>query len=65
MSRTIAAAVIELIRSALHTADEALTPAGADEVYTALVAHIRARRPESVSPLSAWEPTEVPHDPRT
>ncbi len=61
-----AAAIIEVIRSALHTADESLTPADADLVYGAIVAHVRARRPVAVSPLGVLPPPgEVIRDPRS
>jgi hypothetical protein len=59
------AAVIEVIRSALVTTDEAMTPDEQDQVYSALLAHIRARRPETVSPLGTLPPpTEPIRDPR-
>lgn len=59
------AACIEVIRSALTVVDESLTPAEQDQVYASLVAHIRARRPESVSPLGVLPPpTEPIRDPR-
>jgi hypothetical protein len=46
-----AAAVAELIRTALAAADR-LDPAERDAIYTVLVADLRSRRSESVSPLS-------------
>lgn len=60
-----ALAIIEVIRSALQSTDESLTPAEADQVYTAIVSHVRARRPESVSPLGTLPPPGEPvRDPR-
>ena len=58
-----AAAVAELIRTALAAADR-LDPAERDELYAAPVADLRARRPESVSPLTLGPPTEPIRDPR-
>lgn len=43
-----AAAVTELIRTALAAADQ-LDPAERDAIYAALVADLRSRRPEAVS----------------
>ena len=58
-------AYLEVIRSTLHAVDESLTPAEQDRVYTALLAHIRARRPESVSPLGVLPAPSGPiRDPR-
>ncbi len=57
------AAVVEMIRVALEAADK-LDPPQRDEVYRALVADLRARRPESVSPLQLGPPTEPIRDPR-
>lgn len=63
MSRV--AALTEVLRSTLHTVDESCTPAEADAIYAALVAHVRVRRPESVSPLGTLPPpTEAIRDPR-
>lgn len=63
MSR--AAALTEVLRSTLQTVDESCTPGEADAIYTGLVAHIRARRPESVSPLGMLPPPgEAIRDPR-
>ena len=45
------AAHVEALRSILHTVDETCSPAEQDQIYAALISHIRARRPESVSPL--------------
>lgn len=60
-----AAHVFEQLRAALQITDEELEPAEADLVYTTLVAHIRARRPEAVSPLGTLPaPTERIRDPR-
>ena len=61
-----AAAIVEVIRTALQTTDEALSPGEADQVYAAIVSHVRARRPVSLSPLGTLpEPTTVIRDPRT
>lgn len=57
------AALAELFRTTLDAADR-LDPAERDELYAALVADLRARRPESVSPLSIGPPTEAIRDPR-
>lgn len=46
-----AAAVAELIRTALAAADQ-LDPFERDELYRMLVADMRSRRPESVRPLT-------------
>jgi len=59
-----AAAIIETIRAALQAADE-LPPSEADAVYSAIVSHVRARRPASVSPLGTLPPCTTPiRDPR-
>jgi hypothetical protein len=55
--------VVETLRMALDSADN-LDPAERDAVYRALVADLRARRPESVSPLTLGPPTEPIFDPR-
>lgn len=58
-------AIVEVIRTALRATDEALAPAEADQVYAAIVAHVRARRPVSVSPLGTLPPpSELIRDPR-
>jgi hypothetical protein len=57
------AAVAELIRTALATADR-LDPVERDAIYAALVADLRSRRPESVSPMTLGPPTEPIRDPR-
>ena len=45
---------------------ERLDPAHRDEYVRALVSHVRCIRPEQMSPLSLWEPTEpVPTSPPT
>lgn len=63
MSR--ADAYIEVIRSTLHAVDESCSPGEADRVYGALISHIRARRPVSVSPLGVLPPPgEAIRDPR-
>lgn len=60
-----AGAILEMLRAALATTDERLMPAERDLVYASLLAHIRARRPESVSPLGTLPPpAEVIRDPR-
>lgn len=51
------AAVAELLRTALDAADQ-LDPAERDALYRALVADLRSRRPECVSPLSLGPPTD-------
>lgn len=51
------AEVVELLRSALDAAD-LLDPAERDELYRLLVADMRSRRPESVSPLTLGPPTD-------
>lgn len=58
-----AAAAIELIRTALAAADR-LDPVERDAIYTALVADLRSRQPEAVSPLRLGPPTEPIRDPR-
>ncbi len=58
-----AAAVAELIRTALVAADQ-LDPIERDAIYAALVADLRSRRPEAVSPMTLGPPTEPIRDPR-
>jgi hypothetical protein len=58
-----AAAVIEVIRTALAAADQ-LDPVERDAIYAALVADLRARWPEAVSPMTLGPPTEPIRDPR-
>jgi len=56
---------IRSLRSLLAHVDESCTPREADAIYIALVAHIRARRPDSVAPLGELAPpTELVRDPR-
>jgi hypothetical protein len=57
------AALAELFRTTLDAADR-LDPVERDALYAALVADLRARRPESVSPLTLGPPTEPIRDPR-
>jgi hypothetical protein len=60
-----AAAVVEVIRSALASLDS-LDPVEANAIVSLLVSDLRARRPMSVAPLSALPaPTESITDPRT
>jgi hypothetical protein len=59
-----AAAIVELLRSTLDATDR-LDPVERDQIYTALVADLRSRRPESVSPLDLGPPTEPIRDPRS
>lgn len=59
-----AAAIVEVFRSGLDAADRLPDPAERDAIYAALVADLRARRPESVSPLTLGPPTEAIRDPR-
>ena len=57
-------AIVETIRRALQATDE-LPPSEADAVCSAVVAHVRARRPASVSPLGTLPPCTTPiRDPR-
>lgn len=56
-------AIVELMRQTLKSVDT-LQPAERDLVYTMLVSDLRARRPESVSPLTLGPPTEPIKDPR-
>lgn len=56
-----AAAVAELIRTALAAADR-LDPVERDALYTALAADLRARRPEAVSPMTLGPLTEPIRD---
>jgi putative ubiquitin-RnfH superfamily antitoxin RatB of RatAB toxin-antitoxin module len=58
-----AAAIAEVIRSALAAADR-LDPHERDEIYRALVADLRSRRPENVSPMTLGPPIEPIRDPR-
>jgi hypothetical protein len=58
-----ASAIVEVIRWALDEADK-LDPRERDQLYAALVADLRSRRPESVSPLTIGPPTEPIRDPR-
>lgn len=61
-----AAAIAEVIRSALDAADR-LYPAERDPLYAALVADLRARRPENVSPMTLGAPSDPAaiRDPRS
>ncbi|HEU5275122.1 MAG TPA: hypothetical protein VFU97_15785 [Xanthobacteraceae bacterium] len=59
-----AAAVAELIRTALAAADQ-LDPVERESIYKALFADLRARRPEAVSPMTLGPPTEPIRDPRS
>lgn len=62
MSR--AAAIVEVFCTALH-ATERLDPIERDATNRAIVAELRSRRPESVSPLALGPPTEPnPQGPR-
>ncbi len=58
------AACIEVLRSVLDRVDRLPDPSERDRIYTALVAGLRSRRPESVSPLHLGPPTEPIRDPR-
>jgi len=58
-----AAAIGELIRTPLAAADQ-LDTVERDAIYTALVADLRSRRPEAVSPMTLGPPTEPIRDPR-
>lgn len=58
-----AAAIAEMFRVALDATDK-LDPIERDRIYAALVSDLRARRPESVSPLTLGPPTEPIFDPR-
>jgi len=51
------AALAELFRTTLDAADR-LDPDDRDELYRMLVADLRSRRPESVSPLTLGPPTD-------
>jgi hypothetical protein len=59
-----AAAAIEVIRTALAAVDQ-LDPVERDAIYMALVADLRARRTEAVSPMTLGPPTEPIRDPRS
>lgn len=61
---TRAAALVEVFRAALDATDR-LSPADRDGIYQALVADLRSRRPESVSPMKMGPPTEPIRDPRS
>jgi len=60
----------DIVRERLRDALERLAeharrdPEDAARITIALVNHLRAWRPESVAPLSDWEPTEATRDPR-
>lgn len=56
-----AAAVAELIRTALAAADQ-LDPIERGAIYAALVADLRSRWPEAVSPRTLGAPTEPIRD---
>jgi hypothetical protein len=56
-----AAGVAELFRTALAAADW-LDPVERDALYTALVADLRSRRPESVAPMTLGPRTEPIRD---
>lgn len=58
-----AAAVAELIRTALAAVDQ-LPLAERDAIYAALVADLRSRRPAAVSMMTLGAPTEPIRDPR-
>lgn len=58
-----AATIAEQFRTALDAA-ERLDPEDRDELYMALVADLRSRRPESVAPMTLGPPTEPVRDPR-
>lgn len=59
-----AAAIVELVRSALAALD-GLAPAEQDHIVAALVADLRSRRPVAVAPLGVLPaPTERIADPR-
>lgn len=62
MSR--ASAILERIRGQLALLEK-LSPADRDTVIAALVADLRSRDPESVSPLRLGPPTEPIRDPRS
>ncbi|MCX5747513.1 MAG: hypothetical protein NT062_34040 [Proteobacteria bacterium] len=61
MSR--AHAIAKVLASALDATDK-LEPAERDFIRTMLVADLRSRWPESVSPLTLGPPTEAIRDPR-
>lgn len=57
-------AILEVMRAALAST-ERLDPADQDRVYSAVLAHVRARRPGSVGCLGQLPPpSEVIRDPR-
>ncbi len=58
------ATITEMFR-ALIAATDKLDPRERDRIFSALVADLRARDPESVSPLRLGPPTEPIRDPRT
>jgi len=58
-----AAAITEIFRSTLDAIDR-LDDDERDAIYRGIVADLRERRPECVSPLEIGEPTEPNVDPR-
>jgi hypothetical protein len=58
-----ATAIAELIRTVLTAADQ-LDPVERDAIYTALVADLRSRRDEAMSPMTLGPSTEAIRDPR-
>lgn len=59
-----ALAIAKVFRTALVAADQ-LDPIERDAIYTALVADLRSRRPEEMSPLGVLPPPTSPIvDPR-
>jgi len=59
-----AASITEILRTTLDAVDR-LDADERDGIYRAIVADLRARRPESVSPLTLGPPTEPIRDPRS
>lgn len=57
-------ACLEILRSVLERVDRLPDPADRDLIYQHLVADLRSRRPQSVSPLTLGPPTEKIRDPR-
>jgi hypothetical protein len=58
-----ATAIAELIRTVLTAADQ-LDPVERDAIYAALVADLRSRRDEAMSPMTLGPSTEAIRDPR-
>lgn len=51
-------AIVEVLRSALDSADKLADPVERETIYTALVSDLRSRRPVNVAPISFGPPTD-------